>query len=79
MGGQAALPLVGYTPCTEDAACQLGSSPYDSGTMSIRESIAKAVKLVLKVHDADLKDQLQAALFDARGHALDLQERAARQ
>lgn len=45
--------------------------------MSIRESIGTAVNLLVKVHDADLKAQLQAALLDAQGEALDLQERVA--
>ena len=46
--------------------------------MSIRESIGTAVNLLVKVHDANLKAQLQEALLSAQGEALDLQERMAR-
>lgn len=46
--------------------------------MSIRESIGNVTKLLVKVHDAELKAELQEALLNAQGEALDLQERLAR-
>ncbi len=46
--------------------------------MSIKDSIGNVAKLLVKVHDADLKAQLQVALLSAQGEALDLQERVAR-
>ena len=46
--------------------------------MSIRESIGAVSTLLIKVHDAGLKAELQAALLSAQGEALDLQERFAR-
>lgn len=44
----------------------------------MRESISGVVKLLVDVHDADLKAKLQAALLDAQGEALNLQEKVAR-
>ncbi len=46
--------------------------------MGMRESISNVIKLLVKVRDADLKAELQEALLDAQGEALDLQERVAR-
>ena len=43
--------------------------------MSIRDSISNVSKLLVKVHDADLKAQLQEALLNAQGEALDLQSK----
>ena len=45
--------------------------------MSIKDSIGNVAKLLVKVHDADLKAQLQEALLSAQGEGLDLQERVA--
>lgn len=45
--------------------------------MSMRESISNVANLLVKVHDADLKAQLQEALLNAQGEALDLQVQVA--
>ncbi len=44
----------------------------------MRESITNVANLLVNVHDAELKAELQAALIDAQGEALALQERVAR-
>lgn len=45
--------------------------------MSIKDSIGSVIKLLVNVHDAELKAQLTEALIDAQGDALALQERVA--
>ncbi len=46
--------------------------------MSMKDSIGNVAKLLVNVHDGELKAQLQEALLNAQGEALDLQERVAR-
>lgn len=46
--------------------------------MGMRESIKNITNLLINVHDADLKAQLQTAVLDAQGEALNLQERLAK-
>ena len=43
--------------------------------ISIKECIGNATTLLLKLRDADLKVEIQAALLAAQGEALDLQQR----
>lgn len=46
--------------------------------MSLKDYFGNIKTLLVRVHDAELKAELQAALLDAQGEALDLQERVAR-
>lgn len=45
--------------------------------MSIIDSFKTASSIVVKVHDADIKAEIQAALLNAQGEALELQARVA--
>ena len=46
--------------------------------MSIMGAICNAKDLLVGLHDAELKTQLQSLLLDAQGEALELQEQVAR-